>query len=239
MENSIYIALSKQAVIRNNMGIVANNIANMNTTGYRGQNLLFKEYISQPRGMEYDISQVYDYGQYQNAAPGPMQRTGNKLDVALEGSGFFGIITNDGIKYSRAGSFSINSNGELVNSNNDKVASAGGGPINIPQGTIDISIAENGNISADGSLIGQIMIHEFDNYEELTPFGNNLYSSPTPGNQAVNTRAIQGMLEGSNVNAISEMTKMIDISRKYQSIQKMVQGEHERLKNAIEKLSRV
>ncbi len=164
MENSIYIALSKQAVIRNNMGIVANNIANMNTTGYRGQNLLFKEYISQPRGMEYDISQVYDYGQYQNAAPGPMQRTGNKLDVALEGGGFFGIITNDGIKYSRAGSFSINSNGELVNSNNDKVASSGGGPINIPQGTIDISIAENGNISADGSLIGQIMIHEFDNY---------------------------------------------------------------------------
>jgi len=237
MENSIYIGLSRQKTMSTNMSIVANNIANMNTPGFRGQNILFKEHMMKPQGMEHNISQVATHGQYDNLTPGAVTKTGNDLDVALEGSGFLGIITPDGVKYSRAGSMSMNSNGELVNSGGEKMASTGGAAISIPSGTTEIKISEDGTVSANGAAVGQLMIHEFDNYQDLTPFGNNLYSSKNPGNAAENTKVKQGLLEGSNVNAISEMTKMIDIHRKYQSMYKMMQSENDRLRNAIQKLN--
>lgn len=244
MENSLYIGLSKQMVLRNNMGIIANNVANMNTTGFRGQNLMFEEYLAKQRGDTVDraagdtLSFVYDRGQYQETSPGPVRQTGNPLDVALAGPGFMEI---DGpgaqATYTRAGEFQIDANGTLMTPDGFPVQ-GGNGPITIPPGSTEVNIDETGRISTQDGEIGQLRIVEFENLQELEPLGNNLYTTEAAAIEATNTRVMQGALEGSNVNGVLEMTRMIETLRDYQSINRMMTNENDRLRNAIQTLTR-
>lgn len=236
MENSLYVALSRQVALSENMTIVANNLANISTPGYRGQNMVFEEYIDDPRGAREPLSLVLDYGQYQNTDEGPLSLTGNPLDVALEGPGFFGVNTPDGIRYTRAGNFTVNENGTLMTPLGYPVAGQGGGEIVIPQEATNISIDYNGVVSTEDGEVGQLQITEFDNEQLLDPQGNSLYVTEEAGRPAENTRVKQGMLEGSNVQGITEMTRMIEVSREYQAIARMVQGEHDRQRSAIQRL---
>ena len=246
MENSVYVGLSKQVVLRENMNIIAQNIANINTPGFRGQNMIFTEYVEDPRYMKEDISMVLDYGQYQKTDPGPVKSTGNPLDVALVGNGFLGIETNDGIQYTRAGNLAMNADGEIVNALGMIVANENGGPITIPQGAKEININRSGVVSTmsgitgelESTIVGQLMIKEFANEQELNPAGNGLYKTDAAPLDSPKTRVIQASLEGSNVQAVVEMTRMIDVSREYQAVQNMMNSENERLRSAISKLSK-
>lgn len=238
MENSLYVALSRQVALGENMAIIANNIANINTPGFRGQNMIFEEFIEKPRGLEEPLSMVLDYGHYQKTDPGPVSLTENPLDVAIEGPGFFGIQTPDGVQYSRAGNFTIDVNGTLVNALGYRVAGAGGGDIVIPQNAKEIMIDENGFVSTEDGQVGQIMVMEFDSDQPLDPTGDGLYFTEVAGRPAENSRVLQGMLEGSNVQGVVEMTRMIEVSREYQAIQRMTQNEHDRQRNAIQRLMR-
>lgn len=237
MENSIFVALSRQVALRTQMSVIANNVANMSTPGYRSQNMVFTEFIEKPRGAGDPLSMVLDYGHYQNSSPGPIRQTGNSLDIALQGPGYIGVTTPDGTMYTRAGAFQLNANGELITGAGHQVAGAGGGPIIIPEGTKEVKITEDGSVTTEEGEIGQIMIVEFENIQELEAMGNGLYKTEATAAPAANTRVMQGMLEGSNVNAILEMTRMIDVLRAYQSTQRMLQSEHDRQRNMIRKLS--
>ncbi|NCC22512.1 MAG: flagellar basal-body rod protein FlgF [Alphaproteobacteria bacterium] len=237
MENPIFIGLSRQMALRSNMDVVANNIANMNTPGFRAQNMVFTEYLSDPRGADDAISMVVDAGQFQVTKAGPVHVTGNPLDVALAGPGYFGVQTPDGIQYTRAGNFELNINRELVTPAGNPVVNEGGAPIVIPEDAGQVKISESGFLAGQNGEIGKLMIVEFENVQMLEPRGNNLYWSPDPGQPATQTRAQQGAIEGSNVNAILEVSKMIEVSRDYQSIQRMLQNEHDRQRGAIQKLS--
>jgi len=238
MENPIYIGLSRQVALRANMDIVANNVANMSTPGYRAQNMVFTEYLSKPKGMDDSMSMVLDYGHFQVTEEGPMRRTTNPLDVALNGPGFFGIQTAEGIMYSRAGNFQLNNNGELVTGAGYQVAGAGGGPIIIPPEATEIKITADGTITTDQGQVGQLLVAEFPNIQELKARGNGLYFSENPGiAPAENTQVMQGMLEGSNVKPVLEMTRMIDVLRAYQATQKMLESEHERLRSMAQRLT--
>lgn len=238
MENSIYLGLSRQMALRTDMNIIANNVANMNTTGYRGQQMLFDEYISEPRGHDDDLSFVITRGQYQNTEPGSLSYTGNQLDVALEGPGFIGVQGPGGnIAYSRAGDFQRAADGTLTNSNGRPIADAGGASIIIPQGSTEVKIDERGFVSNQDGQIGQIMVVEFENIQELEALGHNLYSSEAATLPPENTRVKQGQLEGSNVKPVLEMTNMIETLRSYQSVQRVLDGEAERLRNAVRKLT--
>ncbi len=241
MENSIFIGLSRQMVLQDNMDIVANNLANMNTPGFRGQNLVFNEYISEPRGQEDPIRMVYDHTQYQVTEPGPVKRTGNSLDVAINGPAFFGVQSADGtgVRYTRAGNFSVNANGELITPSGHLVADQGGGTITIPDDASEINIDKNGSISTQDGEIARLMVVEFDNVQTLYPEGNGLYAVdgdavPMP---AANSTVEQGMLEGSNIEPVIEMTRMIEISREYQKVQKILENEHERQRTLIQKMT--
>lgn len=237
MENSLYVALSRQVALNENMTIIANNIANINTPGFRGQNMIFEEYLADPKGLEDPLSMVLDYGHYQNSDAGPVSYTGGTLDVALEGPGFLGILAADGTtQYTRAGNFTTDQNGVLKNALGYSVADIGGGEITIPPGTTEISIDENGFISTNQGQAGQLMITEFDNEQRLDPQGNGLYATDEAGRPAENTRIKQGMLEGSNVQGVVEMTRMIEVSREYQAIARMVQNEHDRQRTAIQRI---
>lgn len=238
MENSVYIGLSKQVVLRENMNIIAQNVANVNTPGYRGQNMLFTEYVEDPRYMKEDISMVLDYGQYQMTDPGSLKETGNPLDIALVGNGFLGIQTPNGIQYTRAGNLTMDSEGILRNARGMAVASDGGGDIVIPRDAKEISIDRKGAVSTEQGQIGQLMIAEFENYQELNPAGNGLYETKSAPIPADKTAVMQGKLEGSNVQAVVEMTRMIDVLREYQAVQNMMQSEHERLRSSAQRLAR-
>lgn len=238
MENALFIGLSKQIALRSNMDIVANNVANINTTGFRGQNMLFKEFIEDPRGQENDLSYVIDFGQYDNTAAGPIQLTGNQLDVAVVGPGFMGVLNNDEVMYTRAGEFLTNPDGVLVTPAGMPVASQNGGEITIPEGTSEIKITEDGFVVADDAQIGQIMLAEFDNPQNLRPVGNVLYTTPDQPIPAENTVLKQGAVEGSNVNSIVEVTNMISVLRDYQAVQSFVGDEDERQRQAVRELLR-
>jgi flagellar basal-body rod protein FlgF len=238
MENPIYIGVSRQVVLRRQMDLVANNIANMNTPGYRAQNMVFGEYVTDPRGNPDPVSMVYDVGQFQVTRQGPVKVTGNPLDVALNGPGYFGVQTPEGMRYTRAGNFERNVAGELVTPEGYPVASAGGGNIIIPREAGNVKISDSGFISTNEGQIGQLMVVEFENEQSLDPVGNNVYATEEQGTPAVNTTVTQGAREGSNVQSVLEITRMIEVLRDYQAVHRSVQSEHERQRSAIQTLTK-
>lgn len=239
METPIYIGLSRQIALRANMDVVANNIANMSTPGYRAQNMVFTEYLAKPQGQDESLSMVLDYGQFQVTKEGPMKHTGNPLDIALNGPGFFGIETAEGVMYSRAGNFQINMDGTLVTGSGQPVLDDAGAPIVIPAGATDIKIGKDGAIATNEGELGQLMIAEFENIQDLEAAGNGLYRTEAAAIiPAENTIAVQGMIESSNVQPVTEMTRMIEILRSYQSTQKLLESEHERIRGMVQRMSR-
>jgi flagellar basal-body rod protein FlgF len=240
MENTSYAALSRQQVLKSKMQLIANNIANVSTPGYRGQNMVFKEYLSKPDAKLPGMSMVLNYGQYQNTDTGTIRQTGNPLDIALNGPGYFGVTGPGNMEgYSKSGNLQISPEGELVTAVGYPVQGEGGGPINIPDDATNIRIAKDGTISSDDGELGKIKIVEFSNEQDLRPMSNGLYVyEGAPNGEVENTELIQGALEDSNVNAIQEMSKMIEVSRYYQNTARMMQTEHERQRSMIQELTR-
>ena len=244
MENSIYLGLSKQMVLRTNLDIISNNVANMNTPGFRGQNLIFREYLDQHRrvgdeGADDPLSFVYDQGQYEITTPGPVSFTGNPLDVSVIGPGFMGVQgPGNKTAYTRAGDFQMGVDGSLLTSSGYPVADTGGAPIRIPENSGPIAIDDKGVISNADGQIAQLMLVEFDNTQQLEAIGGNLYATDAAGKPAEESTIKQAQLEGSNVQPVVEITRMIDTLRSFQSVNNVLQSENERLRTAIQRLTR-
>jgi flagellar basal-body rod protein FlgF len=178
-----------------------------------------------------------DYGQFENTESGPLTQTDSPFDVALQGPGYFSVQTPQGVKYTRDGSFQINADGVLVTGSGDPV-SAGGGSLTIPKDAREVKIDRLGRVSTEQGAIGQIDITEFDDPQTLKQEGNGLYSATSAGKPAENTVAMQGMIEGSNVKPVVEMTRMIEVLRNYQATQQMLDAENNRLRAMVQKLTR-
>lgn len=245
MENISYIGLSQQMALQSMMDASANNIANMNTTGYKGQRVLFVDYLNKgddryarPKDA---IHQVLDYATYRDTTQGALQQTGNSLDVALEGDGYFVTSGQNGTRYTRNGSFSLNTDRQLITSTGALVQ-GDGGPIEIPQEAHHITISPEGMVSTEQGEIGQLQIATFGAEQKLNEMGDGSYSAPqgvTPGPATAATRVVQGAVEGSNVNPVLEMNNMVEVLRQYQNMYKMLQNDDERIRGAIQKLTAV
>ena len=239
MESTMLIALSRADALQRQMNIVANNIANSSTSGFKAQRVLFELDEVRPVPTQ-PLDFVIDRGTYRDLSVGAITQTGNPFDVALSGTGYMSVKLPTGeTVYTRNGSFSVNPEGTLVDLKGNPVQGEGGSEISIPVDAKDISIGVDGTISTDKSIIGKLQINEFDNAQNLKPFGDNYYkaegAAPLP---ADDTRVIQGSIEGSNVQGVVEMTNMMEILRSYQSVQKILESEHERIRNAISKIVR-
>ncbi|NKB56789.1 MAG: flagellar basal-body rod protein FlgF [Alphaproteobacteria bacterium] len=238
MENPGYIALSRQLALRRDMDVVANNIANMNTPAFKAERVIFREFIEEPEPKQ-PLSFVQDFGMARNLTEGPAAATGNPLDLAISGPGYFSVETPEGLRYSRHGRLQLDGQGQLVNSQGSPVLSAGGAPITIPPGGGDVTVAADGTVSANNGTIAKIGLSEFEDQTGLKRDANGLYdANDQPAQAATKSRVMQGMLEQSNVQPIIEMTRMIDIHRSYQAAQKLVTSEHEQAMRAINKLAR-
>jgi flagellar basal-body rod protein FlgF len=238
MESPLIIALSRQMASRDQVESIANNIANMNTAAYKGERTVFNKFLS-PDGGQQQITFPKYVGIHRETQAGPINATGNPLDVALRGEGFMVIQTPAGPRYTRDGHFNLNVQGQLVNGRGQIVLGDKDQPIVIPQGTAEISIDANGSVSADSRQIGKLKLVGFDNLQRLQRSGDGLYTTDAQPLPATGTDVLQGELEGANVQPILEITRMIEASRVYQSSQKVINSEDERIRGAIQRLGKV
>ena len=231
-----YAVLSRQSGLLSEMQIVANNIANAATTGYRQEGLIFSEFVSSAG--ESSVSMGRAQVRNTSMEQGGMTQTNGDLDLAIEGYGFFMIETPSGDRLTRAGNFSPNANGDLVNLDGFLVLDAGGAPVFVPTGTGGIRIASDGTLSADGQPIGQIGLYEPDESTQLIREDGVMFRAEGPVHPAENARILQGFLESSNVNPIGQIARMIEIQRGYEMGQSFLETEDERIRNSVKTLMR-
>ena len=237
MQTATYVALSRQTVLGRSMDVIANNLANMSTTGFKSETPLFQEYLQAgPKGQT--ISYVRDIGVVRDGRSGDLSSTGNPLDIGINGGGYFQVNTTDGPRYTRNGRFQIDSGRNLVTAQGNQVLNAAGQPITIPQGATSISIGADGSVATETGPIGKIALTSFANEQDLVAAGNGLYAtSATPVPDTTSTMH-QGFLEQSNVQPILAMIQMQQLQGAYSSAQNLIEGEDNRLRNAIDKLSK-
>jgi len=247
MQGAGLVLTSYQDSLRRAMDIVANNVANTSTTGYKRENVAFDTYLSQPTPHD-SFAFAVDNGTYRDAAQGPSVTTGNPLDLAIQGEGYFAVQTKGGLRYTRAGSFQLNPSGELVTAAGNQVMGDGNQPLTFPDDATDILIAGDGTISAvdtTGSKIdiGRVKPARFADEQSLLPIGDNLYvatTQPEPDSDtAPQSTVVQGSIEQSNVQAVEEMTRMIDVARSYQMVARLIEKENQRQSDAIQRLGKV
>lgn len=240
IENAQLISLSRQIALQRQMDVVANNMANINTSGFKAEQILFEEYVMPvasdrdfPR-LDQPLSYVQDWATMHDLSAGAVQQTGNDLDVALNGDGFFAIQTPAGERWTRSGAFQISANGTLVDMNGNAVL-GDGGTIQFGPEESGILIAADGSISSSAGPKGRLRLVEFANPQELIREGSNLYSGGTPV-AATTTRAMQGYVERSNVSGVAEMAEMIRVTRAYESVASMTQKQDDLRRSAIQRL---
>lgn len=240
IENAQLIGLSRQIGLQRQMDVVANNMANLNTTGFKAENLLFEEYMM-PVARNQDfltadqpLSYVQDWATSHDFSGGAMVQTGAELDVGLNGDGFFAVSTPAGERWTRSGSLQLSANGTLVDTSGNPVLGEGGAIQFGPEET-NITIAADGAISTSAGAKGSLRLVEFADAQSLIREGSNLFSGGTPI-AATNTRAMQGFLEQSNVSGVTGVAEMIRVTRAYESAATMAQKQDDLRRDAIQRL---
>ncbi len=240
MDNTNYIALSRQMALWKQMDMVSNNMANMNTTGYKQDDAVFTSYLVQtPEAKGVGSAPLFfteDFGNFQDFAEGPIVETGNTFDLAIKGDAFFCVETDQGEKYTRKGVFSLNADGMMVTEDGAAVLSENGTPFFFAPGEKEISITESGDVITENGIIGRLKLASFADNQKLlktagTMFENVAGNAMQTGNE--DAIIVQGALEKSNVNPILEMTKLIKVQRSYEYVQQMIDQEHDRISNTI------
>jgi flagellar basal-body rod protein FlgF len=249
MENSLLIGLSRQMALRRELDVVANNIANLNTNGFKADGAVFQEFLmpvaraDQFLPPDRRLSFVQDRATWHDLSQGTVQQTGNPLDVAIDGDAFLVVQTPRGERYTRNGALQLNAAGELVTSAGDRVLGETG-PITFQQQDREIAISQDGTVSVrEGNanidaIRGRIRLARF-----AQPAGVAPQVPPAPQNGAPlgpeNSRIMQGALEKSNVRAVIEMTRMIEVTRTYTQVSNLMQQHGDLRRTAIERLAEV
>lgn len=240
MENAQLINLSRQIGLQRQMDVLANNLANINTTGFKAEQILFEEFeMPVARDRDFSLSDqplafTQDWATIHDMAPGALVQTGGELDVGLSGEGFFAVDTPEGERWTRAGSFQLDAVGTLVTVDGHPVLSDSG-TIRFEPGETGIMISATGEVSTAAGSKGSLRIVEFDNPHALVREGDNLFSGGE-AQPAVATRTVQGAIERSNVSGVAAMTEMIRVTRSYESLARLMQQQDDMRRDAIQTL---
>jgi flagellar basal-body rod protein FlgF len=250
MENTLLIGLSRQVLLERQLDVVANNVANVNTSGYKADSSLFEEYLQSGAhednfvGRDRAVSYVQDRATFRDFSQGAAEQTKNPLDIAIDGGGFLVVQTAAGDRYTRDGGLQMNNTGQLVTAAGNPVLGTSG-PIVFQPGDHDINVSPDGTItvlegtSRTDSIRGKLKVVSFADAQKLLKEGFNLYSSGEGAQPDLKSTVRQGFIEKSNVNAVAEMSRMIEVTRAYTQISTLLQQQSDLHKTAIEKLAEV
>ena len=237
MTNSVYAALSKQAGLSKELTSIANNIANASTAGYRREGFLFSEYIQRLEPQDRSLSQSNVGGRFFDSTPGALSQTGATFDIAIDGDGYFVVETPRGERLTRQGSFLLDAEGQLVTPAGDRVLGDGGSPVAIPPEVANITIAADGSIAADGAPVGKLGLVTIAP-TALAREGENLMRATEDYEFIENPQFRQGFIEASNVNAVVEVSRLIEVQRAYELNQQLMKDEDERIAKTVEAMRR-
>jgi flagellar basal-body rod protein FlgF len=235
METAGYVTLTRQSGLMREMEIIAHNIANAATTGFRQQGLVFSEYIEAVQNGD-SLSMAAARVKKTSLAQGILTQTGNPLDLAIEGNGYFQLETPDGVRLTRAGAFNVNATGDIVSADGHLVLDVDGAPINVPPGEADLTVAADGTLSLGDQLLGQLGIVEPEQGADLRREAGVLFQTDSALVASPDGLVLQGHLEGSNVDAISQLTRLIEVQRAYEMGQRLLDMGDERSKSALQTL---
>jgi flagellar basal-body rod protein FlgF/flagellar basal-body rod protein FlgG len=224
MDSGYYAACTALMSRTEALDTIANNLANANTTGYRAQKNQFSSVLAAAENAPGSaVNQaINNYGILSGTTldqtQGALQKTGNDLDLAIQGPGYFVVQTANGPMYTRNGSFQVSSKGQLITSAGDPVM-GDKGPISVPPGTV--SISPDGTISSNGAVAGNLKLVQFAAGTQLTSAGETYYTAPAKSETAATDSTVkQGMLESSNVNPVSSMVELITAQRSAEMMQR-------------------
>lgn len=243
MDNALLVGLSRQVALARELDVIANNMANVGTNGFKARSAAFNEFIMPVASAERfpmrdrPLSYVIDKGTPIDLSQGVTERTGNPLDVAVKGDAFLVVQTPAGERYTRAGSLQLNGQGQLVTQTGLPVL-GDGGPIQFGPDERGLDIAADGTISSEQGQRGKLRLVRFDNPRALVSEGTNLFSSPTPALPAGPTGRVEpGAIESSNVKPVVELTRLMEVQRAYQSMAGLISRSDELRSRAITRLA--
>lgn len=237
MSSSLYVSLSSQVALERRMETIANNVANMNTSGFRAEGVKFETALS--TAGEDNVAFASGGEAYISRRAGPMNFTGNSLDVAIGGDGWFGLESPAGTVYTRDGRFHLTDLGELQSVRGYPVLDIGGAPVSIDPSAGPVSIGEDGAISQGGKQVGGIGLFLLPEDASLSRYDNSavIPSKPATPAEDMTTNSIrQGYVEGANVNPILEMTRLIEVSRAFDNAVTAIQEADSMTQEAIRTL---
>ncbi len=237
MDNPGYVGLTRMKGLADELRVVANNIANLSTTGFRAEGVVFAEVLVEGAVDGGALAMAQPRAHVTDPSPGGLVQTGGPLDLAIEGEGFFQVETPNGPRLTRAGAFALSPEGDVVTMLGHRVLDQGGAPLAVPPGTGPVVIARDGTISADGLPIGEVGVFAAEQDALLREDGV-LFRADGPVGPADGAGVLQGFLEESNVDPVTQMARLIEVQRAYELGQSFLDMEDQRMREAVRTIGR-
>lgn len=232
MADGIYPTLGRQAGLLREMDVIAQNIANANTTGYRAEGLIFSEFVVKPEGDAPSISFAHATGRQTRLVQGGMEQTGGTFDMAIEGEGYFQVDVGGTPHLTRAGAFLAGPDGGVQTAEGYPLLDEGGAPLFVPPNAGTIHIGGDGTVSADGQPIGRVGVLAPADPGAMTRQAGTMFAADD-AQPVENPRVMQGFLESSNVNPVLEIARMVAVQNAYEMGQGFMDKEHERMQSML------
>ncbi|WP_380055167.1 flagellar hook-basal body complex protein [Falsihalocynthiibacter sp. SS001] len=233
MDNAGYTTLTRQSGLMREMQSVANNLANMATTGFRKEGVIFAEHVDALGRDDPSLSMATAAVANTSLTQGALTQTGGAFDLAIEGDGFFMLETPEGERLTRAGTFTPNANGDLVSHDGMRLLDVGGTPIFVPPDVSDFQISADGTLSANGDPLAQIGLFVPRETHAMRREDGVRFSVNGEVQPVENQTILQGYVEDSNVNPVAEVSRLIEVQRAYEQGQGFLEKEDERIRSVL------
>ena len=242
MELTSYVALSYLSAQQRALDVTASNLANAGTSGFKAERVLFSDWLAKQNGTDgthgsKPVSFVQDRATWRDQTEGPLQHTGNPLDLAIGGEGFFTVDTPRGPRLTRAGKFTAQTDGTISDTQGNALLDTTGQKLRISAADVTLTVTADGTLSSENGTIGRIGVVQPSDLAQMQGEGGTVLKSDAPTSPVAQPQIVQGAIEDSNVQPIMEMTRMMSGLRSFQFTSQLVEQEAQRMQGAIDKLT--